>query len=228
MKITNNTFGKALLFAAAGLTLSFSSCSKDDIDTGGSVNVKIVNAAESSPAQDVFINETKINSSAVGYIGSTGYISTPNSGNDRKIEFRTSGSADVYATEDEDLKPNKNYTLFLTGTGASADIEVVEDDLTAPSEGKAKIRFVHVSSASSEKVDIYNGTTKIEAGADRGDVTGFIQVDAGVSTIGVLPAGSTDITAIKSLSFENLQAGKIYTILIYGSTEVNASVFAHN
>lgn len=224
----SNKLGKFLLFAAAGVTLGLSSCSDDDISTGESVNVKIVNAAESSPAQDVFIEDVKVNSSALGYLESTGYITTTNSGNDRKIEARTSGSNDVFATEEEDLKSNKNYTFFITGTGSSADIEITEDDLTAPASGKAKVRFVHVSSMSSEKVDIYSGTTKIAAGVERGDVSRFQQIDGGLTSIGVLTAGSTDMNAIKSLSIQNLQADKIYTILIYGSTEVNARVIAHN
>jgi len=223
-----NTLGKFLLFAAAGVTLGLSSCSDDDIQTGESVNVKIVNAAESSPAQDVFIEDVKVNSSALGYLESTGYITTTNSGNNRKIESRTSGSADVFATEEEDLKSNRNYTFFLTGTGSSADIEVTEDDLTAPASGKVKVRFVHVSSMSSEKVDIYSGTTKIAAGVERGDVSRFQQLDGGITTIGVTTAGSTDNSAIKSLTIQNLDAGKIYTILIYGSTEVNARVISHN
>lgn len=224
-----NTLGKFLLFAAAGITLGLTSCSDDDnIKTGESVNVKIVNAAETSPAQDVYIEDTKVNSSAVAYLESTNYITTPNSGNDRNIEFRTAGSADVFEREDADLRSNKNYTLFLTGTGSSADIEVVEDDLTAPASGKAKVRFVHVSSGSSEKVDIYSGTTKVLAGAERGDVTNFVALDAGLRAIGVTTAGNTDVNSIKSLTIQNLEAGKIYTILVYGSTDVNARVIAHN
>jgi len=225
----SNKLSKFLLFAAAGITLGLSSCSDDDgITSGESVNVKIVNAAESSPAQDVYIEGTKINSSAVGSLESTNYITTPNSGKNRKIEFRTSGSADIYETEEADLRSNKNYTFFLTGTGSSADIEVVEDNLTAPASGKAKVRFVHVSSGSSEKVDIYNGTTKVLAGAERGDVTNFVEVDGGLRTIGVTTAGNTDVNSIKSLTIQNLEAGKIYTVLIYGSTNVSTRVIAHN
>ncbi|MGV3706203.1 MAG: DUF4397 domain-containing protein [Arcticibacter sp.] len=226
----SNTLSKFLLFAAAGVTLGLSSCSDDDgITAGESVNVKIVNAAESSPAQDVYIEGTKINSSAVAYLETTNYITTPNSGKDRKIEFRTSsGSSDVYETEKADLRSNKNYTLFLTGTGSSADIEVTEDNLSAPASGKAKVRFVHISSGSSEKVDIYNGTTKVLAGAERGDVTNFVEVDGGLKAIGVTTAGNTDVNSIKSLTVQNLEAGKIYSVIIYGSTNVSTRVIAHN
>lgn len=225
----SNTLGKFLLFAAAGVTLGLSSCSDDDnISTGESVNVKIVNAAEASRPQDVYIEGTKINSDAVAYLGTTNYVSTPNSGNDRSIEFRTAGSTDVFEREDADLRSNKNYTFFLTGTGSSADVEVVEDDLTVPASGKTKVRFVHVSSGTSEKVDIYNGTTIVVAGAERGDVTDFYQFDGGLKTIGVTTAGNKDISAVKSLTFQNLEAGRIYTILIHGSTNVSASLIAHN
>jgi len=225
-----HTLGKFLLFAAAGITLGLSSCSDDDnITTGESVNVKIVNAAEGSNPQDVYIEGTKINSDAIAYLGTTTYVNTPNSGNDRNIEFRTAGSTDVYEREDADLRSNKNYTFFLTGTGSSADIEVVEDNLTAPASGKAKVRFVHVSSASSEKVDIYTGTNnKVAAGLERGDVTEFIELESGLKAIGVTTAGNDSMSAVKSLTIDNLAAGKIYTVLVYGSTDVNARVIAHN
>ncbi|WP_069658173.1 DUF4397 domain-containing protein [Arcticibacter eurypsychrophilus] len=230
MKNSNNSLGKLFLFAAAGLTLSFSSCSKDDgFEAGGSVNIKVVNAAEASPAQDVFINDTKLNSSAVAYSQSTGYITTPNSGNDRRIEFRTAGTANVYESEDTDLRQNRNYTVFLTGTGSSADIQVAEDDLSAPSSGKAKVRFIHVSGAVAEDIDIYNGTVKIAGDLERGDeITAFQDVNAGVTGFGILPFGNINITAVTNITFGALEAGKIYTIVIYGSTTASANVIAHN
>ncbi|EOR93001.1 hypothetical protein ADIARSV_3853 [Arcticibacter svalbardensis MN12-7] len=230
MKISNISLSKLFLFAAAGLTLSLSSCSKDDdFEAGGSVNIKVVNAAESSPAQDVFINDTKINSSAVAYSQSTGYFTTPNSGNDRRVEFRTTGTTNVFESEDTDLRQNGNYTFFLTGTGSSADIQVAEDNLSAPSSGKAKVRFLHVSGAVAEDIDIYNGTVKIVGDLERGDeVTGFQEVNAGVTGFGILPLGNTNITAVTNISFAALEAGKIYTILIYGSTTASANVIAHN
>lgn len=229
MKISNTSLGKLFLFAAAGITLSLSSCSKDDdFETGESVNIKVVNAAESLP-QDVFINDTKINSSPLAYSQSTGYISTPNSGNDRRIEFRNTGTTNVFESEDTDLRQNRNYTVFLTGTSSSADVQVAEDDLSAPASGKAKVRFIHVSGAASENVDIYNGTLKIVTDLERGEeVTKFLEVEAGVREFGVLPFGNTDITAVTRLTFPALEAGKIYTVLIQGSTVANAMVIAHN
>ena len=230
MKITNISLSKLFLFAAAGITLSLSSCSKDDdFETGGTVNVKVVNAAELSLYQDVFINDAKINSSAVGYLESTGYISTPNSGADRRIEFRNTGTTNVYESEDADLKQNAHYTVFLTGTGSSADIQVAQDNLSAPSSGKAKVRFIHLSTKASENIDIYNGTTsKIVGNLERGDdVSDFQEVSAGVTGFGILPAGNTDITAVTNLSFNALEAGKTYTIIIYGSTNVTSKVIVH-
>jgi hypothetical protein len=224
-----NTLSKFLLFAAAGITLGLSSCSDDDkITTGESINVKIVNAAEGSPDQDVYIEGTKINSSPIRPLEFTNYIATPNSGKDRNIEFRSAASNSVFEREDADLKSNRNYTIFLTGTGSSADIEVEEDNLTAPASGKAKVRFVHVSSGSSEKVDVYSGLTIIAAGLERRDVTNFVEVDGGLKTIGVTTAGNDSMSAVKSLTIQNLEAGKIYTVLIYGNNDVSAKVIAHN
>ena len=229
MKTSITHLSKLSLFAAVlGFTTLFSSCSDDDdVDTGRSVNVKVVNASEGAGAQDFFIEGAKVTSVAEGE--ASNYVTVTQSGDDRDVQFRKSGSAEVYASKELDLKENRNYTFFLTGTGNSAAVRTTEDDLTAPNSGKAKVRFLHLSSAAPENVDIYTGiNTKIAAGIKRNDeVSSFIQIDPAAG-IGVLPAGSSGAGVINTIALGPIQAGKIYTILIYGSTDINARAVAHN
>ncbi len=229
MKTKNTRLIKASLFAAViGFTAMFSSCSDDDnIDDGNSLNVKIVNSAEASGSQDFYIEGTKLSTVAEG--SATNYIATASSGNNRKVEFRTSGSADVYASESVDLKDNKNYSFILSGTGNSATITATEDDLSAPSSGKAKVRFVHLSTAAnvSSNVDLAVGTAdKLASNVAYGAVTNFFEVDAGVKILHVYAAGSTSNSV--DLAFSDLQAGKIYTIILRGSTTASVMLVANN
>ncbi len=231
MKTKNTRLIKLSLFAAViGFTAMFSSCSDDDVEDGSSLNVKIVNAAEASGSQDFYIEGTKV--STVAEASSTNYIATASSGNNRKVEFRTTGSADVYASKSVDLKDNKNYSFILSGTGNSATITATEDDLSAPSSGKAKVRFVHLTTAANVNgnVDLSVGAVgseiKLASNVAYGNTTNFFEVDPGVKLLHVYAAGSTSNSV--DLALSNLEAGKIYTIILRGSTTASVMLVSNN
>ncbi len=230
MKKNTTWLKKLTLFASFfAVTLFVSSCSDDDdIETGKSVNVKVVNASEGAGSQDFYMENTKVLS--VDQNASAGYVAVPQSGDDRDVQFKKAGASEVYASDDFDLKNGASYTFFLTGTGSSVDIKASEDDLTAPASGKAKVRVIHLSSFAPQSVDVYSSastTTPIASGVKYGDLTNFVTVDPGVG-IGVLPAGSTNVSQMIDLSFGTLQAGKIYTVVVSGSTSVNAWTVMQN
>lgn len=228
MKTNRTLFGKLPLIAAVFGTVLFSSCSDDDdIETGKSVSVKAVNVAENSDSQDFYIDGTKV--TTVSENGASNYITTTNSGNDRDIEFRTTGSSEVYASDDFDLKDGKNYTFILSGTGSSARITAREDDLSAPASGKAKVRFAHLSTATAVngKVDLgVVANNKLASNIAYGDVTNFFEVDAGVKLLNVYAAGQSSSSV--ALDFTGLNAGRIYTIILKGSSDVSLEVISHN
>lgn len=230
MKTLNTHLLKFSLFAAVlAFTVTFTSCSKDDDpDSGSSVNIKVVNAAENSSSQDFYIEGAKL--TTVSQNSASNYITTTNSGSNKNVEFRTSGSSEVYASQKVDLEKNHNYTFFLTGTGNSASIKVTDDNLTPPSSGKAKVRFIHLSSAASADVDIYttDGTNSVKlATVSRDKVSDFTEVNPSLG-IGIIAAGDTNLAHLQALSSVSLSANKIYTILISGSTSVSAMAITHN
>lgn len=220
----NKTFLRkiALVGAVVGFSVFLSSCSDDDeTQDGTSLNVKVVNVAENSGNQDFYIGDSKITSVSANS-ESSNYIATPASGNNRKVEFRTVGSSDVYASKEFDLKDNKNYTFILSGTGSSASILGMEDDLSAPASGKAKVRFVHLSTASaaSSNVDfsLANGT-KLASNIEYGKASNFVEVDAGLTALTVTPVNNPESRI--SLNIAALAANRIYTVIVKGSTEVS-------
>jgi len=217
---TNNIFNKGLLLGILCLPLVFTACSDDDgVEVGETSKIKIVNASESSTPQDFYLNNTKVNSSAIAYENTEGYISTK-SGSDQDAEFRTSGSTTVFASKEVDLSANKDYSFFLHGEGASTSIIVTEDDLSNPPAGKAKVRFIHLSTAANNNVDISLLNTKLVSDLSFNETTSFSTIDPGVHLFQVFEAGTT--TNPIDLNLEAFVEGKIYTVVISGSTSANA------
>lgn len=224
---TNNFFNKNCLLGILCLPLVFTACSKDDnVGVGESSEIKITNAAETSGSQDFYLNDTKVNNSAITYNESTeGYISIK-SGNDQVAEFRTAGSTTAYTSTEIDLNANKNYSFFLYGEGASSSIYTTEDDLSTPSGGKAKIRFVHLSTAANESLDVNMGDTKLVAGLNFKSPSSFTEIDPGLHVFQLYNAGTTSDPI--NLNLAALGEGKIYTVLISGSSSVKATLINNN
>ena len=85
------------------------------------------------------------------------------------------------------------------------------DDLSAPSAGKAKVRFAMLSPGIGNSV-AYVGSTTVDSNIAFGTVTDFKEVNTGSATItaGVLPSVAT-------LNNFTLSAGKIYTFIFTGT-----------
>jgi hypothetical protein len=131
---TIKLFGIAFL----GLALVVSSCSKDsDTEASVNANVMIVNSLQGSAPQDFYLNSAKVNSQAVAYAQSSGYIST-STGSNKVAEFKNSGSTTVNSTSSANLEAGKYYTFYYTGSGSSSSTAATEDDMTPPPSGKCK------------------------------------------------------------------------------------------
>ncbi|MXV13695.1 DUF4397 domain-containing protein [Hufsiella ginkgonis] len=216
-----------IFIIAATIFASFApSCTDDGEDLSASANLMIVNSAEGSAAQDFYVDDTKVNSQAVAYTQSSGYF-TVSSGS-RKAEFKSTGTTTVNSSSTLNLQGGKYYTVFYTGGSASAAAYTTEDDRTPPSSGKAKVRFVHLSSAAAASIDlaIQNGA-KIVSGLAYKTASAYSEIDP-AANFQLFAAGSAN--AALTLSSLGLQAGRIYTVYISGSTSVTITykVVANN
>lgn len=217
MKTFKNTLEFKYLFLFVVIVMAaFSSCKKDNNDdtTGLSAYVMVTNAAEGSSAQDFYMDNAKVNSSAVAYTQSSDYL-TANSG-DHQARFSNSGSTTANASFSLSLQPGQYYSVYYTG-GASASSSAVttQDDRTPPPSGKAKVRFIHLSSAAASSVDFgLSATNKLVTGLAYKAASAYYTVDAN-TTFALYAAGS----ATASLSIPTtIQAGKIYIVYVSGST----------
>lgn len=221
-KMKNNWYKKGLSLAIVA-AVALVSCKKNDIDEKGMANVKIVNAANTSTDQGFYLAGKVVVQGGLAF-GETsdGYISV-SSGNNLELQFRNDGSATGYATTEHDLDKNKYYTIFLAGEGQTARVKVYEDNLSAPTSGKAKIRFVHLSNAAPDHIDIRTSSgTNLVVNLKRDDISNYIEVDPSVMSLQVFATGQS--ASLGTFDLSAFAAGKIYTVYVTGSTGASIQI----
>lgn len=194
-----------VLFATA-----FSSCKKDNNDNGATLAyVAVINASASSQPQDVYLDNQRVNATALAYAQSAGYFNVAGS---PTITFKTSNSADVNATLATNFTSGKYYSAYYTDDKA---ITVYENDRTAPASGKARVRFINLTTAVGSAVDFgIKGGAKIVTGLTYKAASAYQEVDAS-SGFSLYVGGSSSVF----LDFpSSLTAGGIYTVYISGSS----------
>lgn len=209
--------GVALLFAA--------SCSNDNDVEPGNAQVKVVNAAQGANSQDFFLVNNKL-VSALRYGDDSDYLMA-NAGNNLTAEFKNAGTETVYASGNLDLNRDVHYSVIVAGAGEQSRIITAEDDMTEPSEGKAKVRFVHVSDVYKDQtVYVVNESDAIVSNnIGYNSVTNYVEIDPTIALLKVGLVGSTDF---RNLSLEAFLPNNTYTIILTGSGDVEAIPVTHN
>ena len=114
MKINSRLSATPILSLLTILTLTFTSCKKDNSVNEpvvyGDASLKVVNTVQGSLAQDFFQNDTKISTTPVAYGEATGYL-TIKAGNST-ISYKNTGSTTVNATAGLGLNTNDSFTVF--------------------------------------------------------------------------------------------------------------------
>ncbi len=220
----NKSIIKRALTATAilALAVTLGSCKKNDVDESGSANVRVINASSSSTAQSFYLANTTVVQSGLTFGNNTGYI-TVNSGTNLVAQFRNEGTSTVYASNNFDLSNGGAYSVFLAGDGQQARVKVYPDDNSTPSSGKARIRFVHLSDAAPENIDVRNGSsTNLVVNLGRNNASNYVEADPGVLSLQVYATGQS--TSLGTFNLAAFAAGKIYTIYITGSTTTTIQV----
>ncbi len=221
MKTTSNSKNlrslSLLLFAFMLCAVSFSSCTKGTSNDSLSAHVQVTNSSEGSVPQDFYLDNSKVTGSAVAYAQSSGYVTTGTG--DHQAQFKNSGTATVNTSFSLSLAAGQYYSVFYTDGSSNT---TVQDDRTAPQSGKARIRFINLSSAVSSNVDFAaNGGIKLVSNLAYKAASTYYDVDP--STVFTLYA-SGSATVLLSIP-SSLQAGHIYTIYVSGATA--ATVTSH-
>jgi len=198
--------------------LFFTSCTKDEAALNA--NLMIVNASPNGGNLDAAVNGSAV-ASGITYPGNSGY------------KVVTSGSSNVRVTEsiggtevlngNVNLEGGGNYSLYIVDSANKRKATIVRDDLSAPSSGKAKVRFFHLS-PNAPAVDLAlsgSGSTDINF-TNRGfndistntSYSAFQEVDAAGLNVTIKLAGTSSVIGV--VPIPALTAGKIYTFFVKG------------
>ena len=206
---TNRTL--SVIFSFALLSAVFSSCKKSNDTPALVASVSVTNV--SSVPQDVYFDNQRANSSALFYTQTIGYLNVTG---DPTVYFKTSGTADVNGSASTNFIAGKFYNVFYT---EDKNVLIYENDRTSPSYGKARIRFVNLSTGVGSSADFgISGGAKIVSGLTYKTISAYQEVDP-TKAYSLYTGGSASVLLNIPIT---LTAGGIYTLYVSGTT--NATV----
>ena len=212
-----------LLSAFALLSIGLTACNKNsEPEVTGTAYIRAANSAEASAPQDFYVDDSKQNSTALAYTQASSY-STVNAGA-HNVQFRTSSTTTVNVSGGVFLNPGTYSTFYYASDNTAV---AVQDDNTPPQSGKARVRFINLSSAVNSSVDFgITAGNKIVTNLAYKIASAYQEVDAATS-FSLYAAGSSTATLTIPTT---IQAGKIYTIVISGTTTatITYSVYLQN
>lgn len=217
------------------LSLALTSCSKMDnnyepIQVSG---LNIIQATPTTELLDVYVDNTRANGSTDFEFGNKiGYLSAY-SGN-RVFNVTKKNNLTSLKSLQYTLKPNLGYSLFVANTLENIELLMLEDDLTKPAAGKAKIRFVNLSpDGGALSLNVNGAATDLATNKAFKEFSTFETVDVGENiTINVKNGTSGAVEA--TLTAVKLEDGKIYTVYAKGlkantgDTGFAAKIFVHS
>jgi hypothetical protein len=173
--------------------------------------VKVVHASPDAPGVDLLVDNT-IAGTNLTFPNNTGYL-TVNSGT-RNVKVNVTGTSNTVIEANLNLMANTNYSVFAVNSVSNIEAIVIEDDLSAPAQGKAHVRFIHLSpDAPAVDVTLSDGTI-VFGNKKFKEFTAFTPLDAGSYDLEVREGNTSNV--VLDLPVINLEAGKIYTVFAKG------------
>ncbi len=173
--------------------------------------VKVVHASPDAPGVDLLVDNT-IAGTNLTFPNNTGYLTVPSG--TRNVKVNVAGTSTTVIEANIDFIKDKNYSVFAVNSVANIEAILVEDDLTNPANGKAHVRFIHLSpDAPAVDVTLTDGTV-VFGNKSFKEFTAFTPLDAGSYDLEVRVAGTN--TVALDLPVINLEVGKIYTVFAKG------------
>jgi hypothetical protein len=218
---TKKIYANLLIGAAMISAISFSSCKKNDVSATETFDIKVVNASETSGTQSFTLADKILISGGLNFTDASAYINT-NSGNNLIEQFKNA-SGSTTATGSIYTDNGKRFTVYLVGEGSKARVKEFEDKLEIPPTGQARVKFLHLSDGAPSVISIKNGAgSNLVTTMSRDIASGYSNVNSGTLSLQIYGVASGD--NIGNFNVTELQAGKIYSIYLTGSTTGNLSV----
>jgi hypothetical protein len=264
--LMNRTF-KHILPALTAAGMLFSGCQEEDTTkvAPASARMLFVHAAPTVSANvEVYTSDVVIyggNNRKANLSFGNAAATNPTAGK-RPVRIRVAEATEDALRSELSLEGYAHYTALIINTdptnnsdSAPVGVALLKDDLTPPSAGNAKVRFVHLG-IGAPAIDVYafvtgtgvttpamptfanksfgqlgpgNGMLNLAAG-DFGAVTEapFAEVPAGNYRFEVRRAGTASTTTALLSATSPLAAGRTYTILARGFLQAPAGVSGRN
>lgn len=212
----------AITAIAVGATLG--GCLKDDNQVYQVTAVRALNAVPGSTQLDVFMDQNKLNfdnaawqDEAFAYTDTLPYKNAwPNNRTVSIVDPADYPNAKPLVQKTVNFISGKFYSLYVVGYD-ELEVFATEDDLSVPAEGKAKVRFIHLSPETPAlDVEVQAGTDDPLLISDKAFKEGssFAAVDGGVTyTVSFIAHESEDVLHTFGFTPED---GMIYTVWAKG------------
>ncbi|GIG90111.1 DUF4397 domain-containing protein [Plantactinospora endophytica] len=177
--------------------------------------VRLAHLSPDTPAVDVYLGPDSPSAEpqvfkAVGYGVLSAYLPLPTG--PYAVAMRQAGAPagdPPVLTTSVSVRAGEAYTVAGVGRYADLGLKVLDDDLSAPAEGRAKVRVVQASvRAPVIDVAVADGP-RIASAVSFATTTQYHQVEPGRSTLRLSAAGAEPTTADVSL-----RDGTVYSLLV--------------
>ncbi|MFZ1376329.1 MAG: DUF4397 domain-containing protein, partial [Geothrix sp.] len=172
--------------------------------------VRVKHSSPDAPAVDILVNG-QIALTNVPFPVASSYL--PLAGGATNLKVNVAGTSTTVINADVNLVALKAYSVFAVDLVSRIQPLVVEDDLMAPSAGKAKLRAIHLS-PDAPNVDIWVNGVKQLTNVPFKVTSPYLEVPAGVTDVKVAVTGTMTIVLQAT---PNLAAGSIYTAAATGT-----------
>jgi hypothetical protein len=214
---------RLLLFSFVLFVMVFSSCEKNDVDESGMARLKVVNASPNAGAQNFYLVNSSLINTGLEFSQASDYLST-HSGNRLVASFRDKNTNVEYANGELWMADGDSYTVYLAGQGSKARVKQYEDDLSAPSAGKAKVKFIHLSDGAPSDIRIKDGSgDNLVTNLSRNIESGYKNIAPGTLSLSIYSTSTGNLVGNFSLS--SFVEGKVYAVFITGDQSSNIQVY---
>jgi hypothetical protein len=214
-----------LLLGTAVMAFGFSACGDDvvapDPNLGKKAPITLLNVNTDLFAPVIFADGTTNISTSVPY-GVETVVQTQIG--QRTISVKSISGSTTYASTGVQIDTTRPVWVVHTGTASAPAAFAVDAVGGTPSAGKALVRLIHatkdVNGTVSLKIGDKDGAT-LASNVEKYKASNFTSIDTNQHTLVLTKAATTDTLEVPAIPV-NLVAGKLYTVIVYGSPSASA------
>jgi hypothetical protein len=181
--------------------------------------VRLAHLSPDTPEVDVYLSNLASTKPpqvfpGVGYGTVSGYLPLPPGA--YEVDMRLAGadaSTPAVKTTSVTVQADHAYTVAGVGKNADLGLRVINDDLTSPTNNRAKVRVIQASIKAPVLDLSINGGSTVAKQVKFATTTAYHQVKSGALTLKVKPSGGGTATTMKV----TLHSDSVYSLLVLDS-----------